>query len=92
MFKLIRRNLLRNKRRTVLTVLSIAIALVLLSSLNLLLTAMSGVDSASANRLVVRNAISLTFTLPEAYGQRTRDAGACRGHYPHELVSGALYR
>ena len=70
MFKLIRRNLLRNKRRTILTVLSIAIALVLLSSLNLLLTAMSGVDSASANRLVVRNAISLTFTLPEAYGQR----------------------
>ena len=70
MFKLIRRNLLRNKRRTVLTVLSIGIALVLLSFLDLLLAAMSGAESASANRLVVRNAISLTFSLPAAYEQR----------------------
>lgn len=70
MFKLIRRNLMRNKRRTILTVLSIAMALVLLSFLDLLLTAMSGVNSASANRLVVRNAISLTFSLPAAYEQR----------------------
>ena len=70
MFKLIRRNLLRNKRRTILTVLSIAIALILLAFLDLLLAAMSGVNSASANRLVVRNAISLTFSLPAAYQQR----------------------
>lgn len=70
MFKLIRRNLLRNKRRTILTVLSIAIALILLAFLDLLLAAMSGVNSASANRLVVRNAISLTFSLPAAYRQR----------------------
>ena len=70
MFKLIRRNLLRNKRRTTLTVLSIAIALILLSFLDLLLAAMSGVNSASANRLVVRHAISLTFSMPAAYEQR----------------------
>ena len=70
MFKLIRRNLLRNKRRTILTVLSIAIALILLAFLDLLLAAMSGINSASANRLVVRNAISLTFSLPAAYRQR----------------------
>ena len=70
MFKLIRRNLTRNIRRTVLTVLSIAIALLLLSFLELLLAAMSGVNSAAANRLVVRNAISLAFTLPAAYEQR----------------------
>ncbi len=70
MFKLIRRNLLRNKRRTILTVLSIAIALILLSFLDLLLAAMSGVNSANASRLVVRHAISLTFSLPAAYEQR----------------------
>ena len=70
MFKLIRRNLLRNKRRTILTVLSIAIALVLLSFLDLMLAALTGANSAAANRLVVRNAISLTFTLPAAYEQR----------------------
>ena len=70
MFKLIRRNLLRNKRRTALTVLSIGIALILLSFLDLLLAAMSGVNSANASRLVVRHAISLTFSLPAAYEQR----------------------
>jgi len=70
MFKLIRRNLLRNKRRTILTVLSIAIALILLAFLDLLLAAMSGVNSANASRLVVRHAISLTFSLPAAYEQR----------------------
>ena len=70
MFKLIRRNLLRNIRRTILTVLSIAIALILLSFLDLLLAAMSGVNSANASRLVVRHAISLTFSLPAAYEQR----------------------
>ena len=70
MFKLIRRNLLRNMRRTILTILSITIALILLSFLDLLLAAMSGAGSANASRLVVRHAISLTFSMPAAYEQR----------------------
>ncbi len=70
MLKLVWRNLLRSKRRTILTVLSIGIALVLLSFLQLVLAAMEGANSAAANRLVVRNAISLTFNLPAAYERR----------------------
>ncbi len=70
MLKLVWRNLMRSKRRTILTVLSIGIALVLLSFLQLVLAAMAGADSAAANRLVVRNAISLTFSLPAAYERR----------------------
>jgi len=78
-FKLIWRNLMRNKRRTTLTVLSIGIALVLLSFLQLVLAAMSGAESAAANRLVVRNAISLTFNLPAAYEQRLQTLEHVRG-------------
>ena len=79
MLKLIWRNLTRNKRRTILTVLSIGIALVLLSFLQLVLAAMSGAESAAANRLVVRNAISLTFNLPAAYEQRLQTLEHVRG-------------
>tara|TARA_B100000029_G_C17596016_1_gene964156 strand:+ start:301 stop:1449 length:1149 start_codon:yes stop_codon:yes gene_type:complete len=70
MLKLIWRNLIRKKLRTSLTVLSIGIALVLISFLQLVLAAMSGVEGTAANRLVVRNAISLTFRLPASYEQR----------------------
>ena len=73
MIKLIRRNLLRNKRRTFLTMASLAMALFILSLLGVVNDAMSFADdSAMPDRLVVRNAISLTFPLPEAYEQRLR--------------------
>ncbi len=71
MLKLVWRNLMRNKRRTVLTILSVALAIFLLSLLNSVLIAMTSPgDSSESKRLVSRNAISLTFSLPEAYGQR----------------------
>ena len=73
MIKLIRRNLLRNKRRTFLTMASLAMALFILSLLGVVNDAMNFADeSAIPDRLVVRNAISLTFPLPEAYEQRLR--------------------
>jgi putative ABC transport system permease protein len=71
MIKLILRNLGRNKRRTFLTAASVALAIFVLTMLNAVLAAMTNVgDSSEARRLVARNAISLTFPLPEAYGQR----------------------
>ncbi len=71
MVKLVWRNLLRNKRRTLLTMSSVALALFILSMLAALLDAMTNVrGSSNAERIVVRNAISLTFSLPEAYWQR----------------------
>ena len=47
MAKLVWRNLMRNKRRTVLTVLSVALAIFLLSLLNSVLIAMSWMPVAS---------------------------------------------
>lgn len=71
MTRLIWRNLLRNKRRTLLTVASVALALFLLTLLGSMLDALTNTgDTSSARRLVARNAISLTFALPEAYWQR----------------------
>ena len=73
MIRLIRRNLLRNKRRTFLTMASLAMALFILALLGVVNDAMSFADeSAIPDRLVVRNAISLTFPLPEAYEARLR--------------------
>ncbi len=71
MIRLVWRNLLRNKRRTILTVLSVAMAIFLLVLLGSVLQAMTDVGNPSeASMLVVRNAISLTFQIPEAYGPR----------------------
>jgi putative ABC transport system permease protein len=71
MTKLIFRNLFRNKRRTFLTTASVALAIFVLTMLSSVLQAMTNVgDVSEARRLVARNAISLTFAMPEAYGQR----------------------
>ena len=73
MIKLIRRNLLRNKRRTFLTMASLAMALFILSLIGVVNDAMDFADeAASPDRLVVRNAISLVFPLPESYEARLR--------------------
>lgn len=73
MIRLVWRNLTRNKRRTILTIGSVALALFLLSLLGAVLQAMTDVSGSSeARRLVARNAISLTFQLPAAFGQRLK--------------------
>lgn len=67
------RNLLRKKTRTVLTIGSIAVALFLFGLLVTIETALSaGVDVAGADRLVVRNRISLIQPLPLSYQERLR--------------------
>lgn len=72
MGKLVWRNLLRNKRRTLLTIASVALALFLLSLLGAFLGSLEPEDDPDARQLVVRNRISLTFDLPQAYWQRLR--------------------
>ncbi len=70
---LILRNLLRKKTRTVLTVGSIAVALFLYGLLVTIETALNaGVGVAGADRLVVRNRISLIMPLPFSYQERLR--------------------
>ena len=67
------RNLKRKKTRTLLTVGSIAVALFLYGLLVTIDTALNmGVDVAGADRLVVRNKVSLIMPLPLSYQQRMR--------------------
>jgi putative ABC transport system permease protein len=72
MTKLTLRNLLRNKKRTFLTVGSVSSAILLLCLLLTLLASMERAEGAAENRVVVRSKISLTFDLPESYWARVR--------------------
>jgi putative ABC transport system permease protein len=66
--KLILKNILRNKRRTLLTVSSLAVSLFLIITLATVLTELArGSEGANPLRLVSRHAVSLTFTLPITY-------------------------
>jgi putative ABC transport system permease protein len=69
---LVLKNLTRSKRRTILTVLSIAVSLFIFSAL----VSMPAVanrflaDSASSTRLACHNKAGVTYSIPEAYAQR----------------------
>ncbi len=68
---LILKNILRNKRRTLLTVSSIVVSLFLIITLATILTEFTrGSSEANPLRLVTRHAVSLTFPLPMSHQQR----------------------
>jgi putative ABC transport system permease protein len=65
------KHLRRNWFRTTLTVLAMAMCIFLFCTLQSVLAQVGSLlDSRSANRLVTRNSVSLTFPLPIAYGAR----------------------
>jgi len=67
-------NLGRNRLRSILTILGIAVAVFLLCSLEAAVSGLrAGIELSSASRLVVRNAINVSVPLPIAYGARLRD-------------------
>jgi putative ABC transport system permease protein len=66
------RNLLRNKKRTVLTMGSVAIGVLLLVLLLAMLASMERAEGSADNRVVVRSKISLAFELPESYWERVK--------------------
>ena len=69
--KLILKNILRNKRRSLLTISSLIVSLFLIITLATILTEFSrGTDEANPSRLVTRHNVSLAFPLPAAYQQR----------------------
>jgi putative ABC transport system permease protein len=71
LFKLVMINLGRNKRRTLLTLSSVVIALFLFCTLRGILdTLAASIQVSSEARLISRNAISLMFQLPLAYRER----------------------
>lgn len=69
---LILKNLMRSKRRTILTVLSIAVSLFIFSALISLPTAANQVlsDTASSVRVATHNKAGVTYRMPQAYKQR----------------------
>jgi putative ABC transport system permease protein len=78
--KLILRNAFRHKLRTALTVLGIVVAILAFGLLRTVVNAWyAGAESASAARLVTRNAISLVFPLPLTYAAKIRRVDGVRG-------------
>ena len=79
-FKLVLVNLGRNKRRTILTLLSVTVALFLFCALGGVLdTLAESIRVGSETRLVTRNAISLIFPLPLAYRERIAAVPGVKG-------------
>jgi putative ABC transport system permease protein len=70
--RLVLKSLMRSKRRTILTVLSIAVSLFIFSALVSLPTVADQflADSASTTRIACHNKAGVTYGLPEAYTQR----------------------
>jgi putative ABC transport system permease protein len=73
MVKYILRNAFRHKLRALLTITGVSIAILAFGLLRTLVGLWYlGVESSSSTRLVSRNAISLTFSLPISYKERIR--------------------
>lgn len=71
--KLLVKNALRHKLRTVLTILGIGIAVMAFALLRTVVGAWyAGVEVAAADRLITRHAVSFVFSLPYSYGDQIR--------------------
>ena len=69
--KLIWKNILRNKRRTLLTISSLVVSLFLIITLATILTELTrGTQESNPLRLITRHAVSLGFTLPISQRER----------------------
>ena len=69
--KLTFKNTLRHKLRTFLTIFGISIAVIAFGVLRTVVTAWyQGVEASSANRLIVRQAVSFIFPLPYSYREK----------------------
>ena len=87
--KLILKNILRNKRRTLLTASSIVVSLFLIITLATILTESSrGSAEASPLRLWTRHSVSLTFPLPAAHQQRMATVPGVKSVMPFSWFGG----
>ena len=74
------RNALRHRLRTALTVLGLVVAVLSFGLLQTIVDAWyAGANNASPNRLVTRNAVSLTFPMPLSYREKIRAVPGVRG-------------
>jgi putative ABC transport system permease protein len=79
LIKLLFRNVLRHKLRSLLTILGVGIAIMAFTLLRTVVNAwQAGVEASSANRLIARHAVSFVFPLPLAYRDRIAQVPASR--------------
>ena len=71
LLRLLFRNALRHKLRSLLTVIGVGVAVMAFALLQTVVTAWyAGVEASAANRLITRHAVSFVFPLPLAYRDR----------------------
>src|SRR5512145_3281727 len=71
LIRLLLRNTLRHKLRSLLTVVGVGVAVMAFALLQTVVTAWyAGVEASAANRLITRHAVSFVFPLPLAYRDR----------------------
>ena len=71
LLKLLLRNSMRHKLRSVLTIVGVGVAVMAFGLLRTVVTAWhAGVEASAANRLITRHAVSFVFPLPLAYRDR----------------------
>jgi putative ABC transport system permease protein len=71
--KLLFKNAFRHKLRTILTILGIAVAVMAFALMRFVVNAWyQGVEVASADRVIVRHAVSFVFSLPYSYADKIR--------------------
>jgi putative ABC transport system permease protein len=87
--KLIFKNILRNKRRTLLTISSLVVSLFLIISLATILTEFDrGGEEASPLRLISRHAVSLGFFIPIAHLQKIKAVPGVKEAMPFSWFGG----
>ena len=87
--KLVLKNILRNKRRTLLTISSLVVSLFLIITLATVLTEFDrNSDNASPLRLIARHSVSLGFTMPMAHLQRIRSVPGVKDAMPFNWFGG----
>jgi putative ABC transport system permease protein len=87
--KLILKNILRNKRRTLLTISSLVVSLFLIITLATILTEFTqGHEASNPLRLITRHAVSLGFTLPLAQQQRIATVPGVKSVIPFSWFGG----
>src|ERR1700741_2073662 len=85
--RLIIKNLGRNKRRTVLTILSVSVSVFLLATMQAVIAALGGISNLTggAHRGIVKHNPSIADSMPEAYGQKIGQvpgvAAACASNW-----------
>jgi putative ABC transport system permease protein len=91
-FLLVFKSAFRNRLRTLLTSVGVAIAVIAFLFLRTFIGAWyAGVEGSSSDRMVVRNKISIIFPMPISYVDKVRNIVGDRGAVSYENWFGAVY-